>query len=65
MEEKLEAAGALKMRVTFFDGEIIEGTTHGYTSEREGFFIAPSEKDDNNLRIFVISSAVKKVETWK
>jgi hypothetical protein len=65
MEEKLEAAGALKMRVTFFDGEIIEGTTHGYTSEIEGFFIAPSEKDDNNLRIFVISSAVKKVETWK
>jgi hypothetical protein len=65
LEEKVEAPGALKIRVTFFDGEIIEGTTHGYTSEREGFFITPLEKDSNNLRIFVISSAVKKVETWK
>jgi hypothetical protein len=65
LEEKLEAQGMLKIKVTFFDGETIEGTTHGYTSEREGFFIAPLEKDSNNLRIFVISSAVKKVETWK
>jgi len=23
------------------------------------------EKDSNNLRIFVVSSAVKKVETWR
>lgn len=41
------------------------GTTQGYTLEREGFFIVPLEEDSNNLRIFVISKAVKDVDTWK
>jgi len=65
LEEKLGAPGLMKARITFLDGEILEGTTHGYTPEREGFFVTPLEKDSNNLRIFVVSSAVKKVETWK
>ena len=65
LEEKLERPGLMKMRITFLDGEILVGTTHGYTPEREGFFVAPLERDSNNLRIFVVSSAVKKVETWK
>ena len=65
MEETSEAPGLMKVRITFFDGEILVGTTHGYTPERDGFFVVPLEKDSNNLRIFVVSSAVKKVETWK
>jgi hypothetical protein len=65
MEEKSEARGLMKVRITFFDGEVLEGTTQGYAPEREGFFIVPLERDSNNLRIFVISRAVKKVETWK
>jgi hypothetical protein len=65
MEEKLETPGLMKVRITFSDGEILVGTTHGYTPEREGFFIIPLERDSNNLRIFIVSSAVKKVETWK
>lgn len=65
LNEKIEARSLLKMRITFSDGEVLLGTTHGYTPEREGFFVAPLEQDSNNLRIFVISSAVKKVETWK
>jgi hypothetical protein len=65
MEKKLEAPGLMKIRITFFDGEILVGTTHGYTPERDGFFVVPLEKNSNNLRIFVVSSALKKVETWK
>jgi len=65
MEDELETPGLMKMRITFFDGEILVGTTQGYTPEREGFFVVPLERDSNNLRIFVVSSAVKKVETWK
>jgi hypothetical protein len=65
IEEKLDAPGLMKVRITFFDGEILEGTTQGYAPERNGFFVVPLERDSNNLRIFVISSAVKKVETWK
>jgi hypothetical protein len=65
LEEKLEAPGLMKVRIAFFDGEILVGTTHGYTPEREGFFLVPLERDSNNLRIFVVSSAVKNVETWR
>ncbi len=65
LEEKLETPGLTKMRITFLDGEILVGTTHGYTPERDGFFVTPLERDSNNLRIFVVSGALKKVETWK
>jgi hypothetical protein len=65
LKEKAEPVVAIKVKVTFFDGETMEGTTHGYTPEREGFFIVPMEKDSNNLRIFIVSTAVKNIETWK
>ena len=65
LEERSEPAGPIKVKITFLDGETLVGTTHGYTVEREGFFIVPLEKDSNNLRIFIISSAVKQIETWK
>jgi hypothetical protein len=41
LEEKVKAAGLMKMKITFLDGEILLGTTHGYTPERLGFFVAP------------------------
>ena len=65
IEEKGESARPMKVKITFFDGETLAGTTHGYTLEREGFFIVPLEEDSNNLRIFVVSKAVQEVETWK
>lgn len=65
IEEKAEPAGLMKVKITFFDGETLVGTTHGYAVEREGFFIVPLEGDSNNLRIFVISKAVQQVDTWK
>ena len=64
-EEKAEPGTQMKVKITFIDGETLMGTTQGYTLEREGFFIVPLEEDSNNLRIFVISKAVKEVDTWK
>ena len=64
-EEKAEPGIQMKVKITFLDGETLMGTTQGYTLEREGFFIVPLEEDSNNLRIFVISKAVKGVDTWK
>jgi hypothetical protein len=63
--ERAEPTGTMKVKITFSDGETLTGTTQGYTLERQGFFIVPLEGDSNNLRIFVISKAVKQVETWK
>ena len=65
LEERADPVGPIKVKITFFDGETLVGTTQGYTEEREGFFIVPLEGDSNNLRIFVNSKAVKQVETWK
>ncbi len=67
LEEEVEeeSSGSLKVKITFFDGETLVGTTYGFNPEREGFFVIPMERDSNNLRIFVISSAIKNIETWR
>jgi hypothetical protein len=65
LDEGMDAVGAVKVKITFIDGEILIGTTHGYNPERKGFFIVPPESDSNNLRVFVVSSAIRQIETWK
>ena len=50
-----------KMEVTFTDGEVLVGTTLGYEPNRPGFFIFPADPKGNNIRVFVVSTAVKKV----
>ena len=64
VDEK-EDASAVKLKVTFHDGETLVGITHGYSREKEGFFIVPLEKESNNLRIFVIFSSAKEIEFLK
>jgi len=49
-----------KVEVTFADGEVIVGTTLGYDTTRPGFFVTPVDPESNNLRIFIISTAVSK-----
>jgi hypothetical protein len=49
-----------KVEVTFSDGEMLVGTNLGYDPGRPGFFVVPSDAQSNNLRVFVISAAVKK-----
>ena len=51
-----------RIRVIFKDGEILMGSTVGYAPDRPGFFFLPSDPQSNNLRIFVVRSAVAKVE---
>jgi len=63
--EEENRRSARKIRVTFFDGETLVGTTFGFNRSREGFFIVPLEKESNNLRIFVVFNAIKEIETLK
>ncbi len=51
-----------KTVVTFNDGEIIWGTTQGYDKTRKGFFFYPIDENDNNIRIYIVASSVKKIE---
>jgi len=55
----------LKVKVTFFDKEVIYGSTHGYSPQRRGFFVYPANKEINNERVFVIRGSAVAVETWK
>ena len=50
-----------KMEVTFADGEIMVGSTLGYDPSRPGFFIFPADPKSNNIRVFAVSTSVKKV----
>jgi hypothetical protein len=50
-----------KVEIRFRDGETLVGSILGYDSKRQGFFLFPADPKNNNMRVFVISSAVKKV----
>ncbi len=50
-----------KVEVRFTDGETLVGSILGYDSKRQGFFLFPADPKGNNMRVFVISSSVKKV----
>jgi Tfp pilus assembly protein PilZ len=48
-----------KVEVTFADGEVLVGSVLGYDPQRLGFFVTPADSQSNNLRVFVVSAAVK------
>jgi hypothetical protein len=53
-----ERAQGRLMEVTCKDGEVIVGTTTGYDPKRPGFFLFPIDPSANNVRVFLVSSAV-------
>jgi hypothetical protein len=46
------------VEVSFKDGEILVGTTMGYDPKRPGFFVFPVDTDGNNIRAYIVSTAV-------
>jgi Family of unknown function (DUF6982) len=57
-----ENPSGLKLEVTFADGEVMVGSTVlNYDPKRQGNFIIPADPNSNNIRVFVVSSAVKNV----
>ncbi len=56
-----EKPSGRKVEVTFADGEVLVGSTLGYDSSRPGFFLFPADPKSNNIRVFAVTSAVKKV----
>jgi hypothetical protein len=51
-----------KIKVKFLDGEEIIGYCLTYSKHHHGFTITPADKLCNNTRIFIIQSAIEKVE---
>lgn len=50
-----------KIAVQFKDGEILCGFTLSYTTDRSGFFVMPADEAGNNLRVYVLKHATRKV----
>lgn len=68
-KEKRDFAGVspqdlrgLKVKVTFQDNETILGSTMGYNKQRKGFFILPVDPQSNNIRVYVVASALKDIK---
>ncbi len=56
------AGGGRKIQVKFYDGELLTGYSLSYAPDRHGFFVTPADMQSNNERIFLINSAVEKIE---
>ena len=54
--------GGRRIRVRFFDGELIIGHTIGYSPNKPGFFMVPLDTESNNKGVFVIKSATEIIE---
>ena len=61
-KESFSKTPGIKLKVTFSDGEVIYGSTTGYSPDRQGFFLLPVNKESNNNRIFVVRESTKDVE---
>lgn len=51
----------LKVKVEFPDGEVIRGTSFGYSRGRKGFFVIPVDPESNNERIYVVTDKLRAV----
>lgn len=60
---EVDAVGlrGLKVKVEFPDGEVIRGTSFGYSRGRKGFFVIPVDPSSNNERIYVVTNRLRDV----
>jgi len=49
------------LEVTFADGEVLTGSCMSFDLKRQGFFTFPADPKSNNLRVFVVCSALKRI----
>ncbi len=50
-----------RIEVTLHDDEVIAGSTLSYRPDGNGFFVIPADVNGNNIRVFVVGSAVRQV----
>jgi Family of unknown function (DUF6982) len=50
------------IEVIFGDGEVLVGSTTGYDPKRPGFFFFPIDPKSNNLKVYILSSAIRGVQ---
>lgn len=58
-----EPRSGFRVAVTFRDGEVLVGTTENLPSSPAGLILVPADPESNNVRVFVVPSAVRSVRT--
>lgn len=53
--------GERGVKVVFYDGEVLVGTTHHHRISGPGFFVVPADPGSNNERCFVVEAATQDV----
>ena len=56
-----ENAHGNKIAVRFADNELLCGYTHAYAPGRDGFFVFPSDPNNNILRVYVLRHATREI----
>jgi hypothetical protein len=51
-----------RISVTFLDGEVLRGVTLGYSQNASGFFVSPLDSKGNNVKVFVLATAIRHVQ---
>jgi hypothetical protein len=51
-----------RVTITFVDGEVVRGTTLSYSEDGPGFFVSPVDGKTNNMKMFVMSGAIRHVQ---
>jgi hypothetical protein len=51
-----------KIAIRFKDGELVFGYTLTYMPDRSGFFMTPADPASNNLRVYVLTHAMREVK---
>lgn len=59
---KLEEVSAVKTVLEFYDGEKIFGYSLDYSPNRRGFYMLPADPQDNNQKIFVLTSSLVNIQ---
>jgi uncharacterized protein DUF6982/PilZ domain-containing protein len=59
--ETEQAQHGRRIEVTLVDDEVISGRTLTYRPDGHGFFVIPADPLANNIRVFVVASAVRQV----
>jgi len=50
-----------RIKVVFSDGEVLVGTTTGYSRGRPGFFLIPADPDSNIARCYIVTAATREI----
>jgi len=56
------SARGRRITITFVDGEVLRGTTLGYSQNASGFFVFPLDATTNNTKMFVLAGAIRHMQ---